>query len=31
MRPRPERVDERERAIDRLIVAGRRVLRIEEI
>ena len=31
MRPRPERVDRRERAIDRLIVAARRVLTIEEI
>ncbi len=30
MRPRPERVDGRERAIDRLIVAARRVLTMEE-
>ncbi len=30
MRPRPERVDKRERAIDRLIVAARRVLALEE-
>ncbi len=30
MRPRPERVDRRERAIDRLIVAARRVLTMEE-
>jgi len=29
MRPRPERVDARERAIDRLIVAARRVLTLE--
>jgi hypothetical protein len=31
MRPRPERVDKRERVIDRLIVAARRVLTMEEI
>jgi hypothetical protein len=29
MRPRPERVDRHERAIDRLIVAARRVLTLE--
>ena len=31
MCPRPERVDGRERAIDRLIVAARRVLALEGI
>jgi hypothetical protein len=31
MRPRPERVDRHERAVDRLIVAARRVLALEGI
>ncbi len=30
MRPRPARVDRHERAIDRLILAARRVLALEE-
>ncbi len=30
MRPRPERVDQRERAIDRLIVAARHALKVAQ-